>query len=280
MMFKPKIAQTDFEANMLPATRREVFWDVVKLHFPKLALCGMVSLLFTLPFLFTTMARDNLQASFYEISLSGSRDDETVLVYLTTYQNVIALVEVPCFLLLSVGLAGLARIVKRFAWEEPVRVGEDFIKGIAQNWKHYLLLGLLTGLANFACRYVGQIMGGFGEIFPVLLSVLTLGPLAAFLTAIIAVYDLHFSECLKYALLLYGKNAPKTLLTASICFLPFIPQMLPNIYCHTIGRLVSSLAIPFVMLAWFLFTFSCLDRNINRDRYPDLVDRGLLGKGA
>lgn len=280
MLFKPKTAKADFEASMLPSTRREVFFDVVKLHFPKLVVCGVISLLFTLPFLFTAMARDGLQATLYQGSLSGDQDGETALVYLTTYQNVIALVEIPCFLLLSVGLAGLARVVKRFAWEEPVRVGGDFVKGIAQNWKHYLLLGLLTGLAQFACRYAAQLSAGAWGILPALLLALALGPVAAFLTVTIAVYDLRFSGHTRYALLLYGRNAPKTLLAAGLCFLPFVPQLLPNVYCHTIGRLVSGLMIPLVMLAWFLFAFSCLDRDINREQYPELVDRGLLGKGA
>lgn len=124
-MFKPKVSKMEFEAAMLPSNRREVFFDVLKLHFSKLALCGMISLLFTLPFLFLTMTRDSVEAALYG---SGAQGTET-LVRLTTYENLFALLEIPCFTLLSVGLAGLARIVRRFAWEEPVRVWADFARG-------------------------------------------------------------------------------------------------------------------------------------------------------
>lgn len=276
-MFQPKVSKTEFEAAMLPSTRREVFFDVLKLHFSKLSLCGMISLAFTLPFLFMTMARDGLEAALYGSGAQGAE----ALVQLTTYENLFALLEVPCFALLSVGLAGLSRAVKRFAWEEPVRVGADFAKGVSQNWKQYLLLGLLTGLAVFVCRYGMWAMGGgFKGLLPAAMLGLALGPVAAYLSVTIAVYDLPFFGHIKYALLLYGKNAPKTLLVAGLCLLPFVPQFLPNIYCHTIGRLLSGMFIPIIMLAWFLFAFSCLDKDINPKHYPELVDQGLLGKGG
>lgn len=276
-MFKPKVSKTEFEAAMLPSTRKEVFFDVLKLHFSKLSLCGMISLAFSLPFLFMAMARDGLEAALYGSGAQGAE----ALVQLTTYENLFALLEIPCFALLSVGLAGLSRIIKRFAWEEPVRVWEDFAKGVSQNWKQYLPLGLLAGLAVFACRYVIWAMGGGFKGLPLTAVLgLALGPVAAFMTVTAAVYDLPFLGHVKYALLLYGKNAPKTLLAAGLCLLPFAPQFLPNVYCHTIGRLLSGMLIPLVMLAWFLFAFACLDKDINPKHYPELVDRGLLGKGG
>lgn len=150
---------------------------------------------------------------------------------------------------------------------------------MSQNWKQYLPLGLLTGLAVFACRYGMWAAEGLWGLLPAAVLGLALGPVAAYLSVTVAVYDLPFFGHVKYALLLYGKNAPKTLLAAGLCLLPFVPQFLPNIYCHTIGRLLSGMLIPFVMLAWFLFAFSRLDRDINPAHYPELVDRGLLGKG-
>lgn len=275
-MRRPRTAKTDFTPEMLPATRREVFFDVVKLQFGKLALCGLLALGFTLPFLFSTMAQDLFQSVLYQRVAEGTLTEGAAAVYATSYQNLFPLVEVLCYLLLSVGLAGLSRIVKRLAWEENVSLGADFAKGVKQNGKQYALLGLLAGLAAFLGRYVANLSGGtWWGYLPGLLMAVVLGPAAAYLTVTIAVYDLKFRDQVKYALILYSKSIPKTLLAAALCYLPFVPQLLPNVYCHTIGRLVSGILIPFVMLAWFLFAYDRLDKDINPGRYPELLGRGL-----
>lgn len=276
VLFKRKIPENDYSAAMLPSTRREVFFDVVKLQFPKLALCGLVSLIFTLPFLISELVQDIYQAALYQ---SGAESGgEAAALYLVTFQNVFAVLDVLLFVFLSVGLAGLSRIIKRLAWEEPVSIWPDFAKGVRQNGKHYALLGLLTGLVVFACRYGVQNHAEWFAALSVVLVGILLGPVAAYMTVTISVYDVPFLGHIKYALLLYGKSAPRTLLAAAGCFLIFIPQMLPNIYCHVIGRFISGLLIPFVMLAWFLFSFYRLDQVINPAHYPELVGRGLLGK--
>lgn len=269
MLFQSKVPQEDYSAGKLPSTRREVFFDVLKLQFPKLALCGLFSLAFTFPFLASALVQDVYQASLYQ----NGGSNEAAALFLVTFQNVFAALDVLFYIFLSIGLAGLSRIIKRLAWEEPVDVWRDFSKGVRQNGRQYALLGLLTGLVLFACRYGVQ-----GSPVPSIAAGVLLGPLAAYMTVSIAVYSLRFMDHMKYALLLYGKDAPRTMLAAAVCFLPFIPQMLPNIYCHVIGRFFSGLLIPIVMLGWFLFSLYRLDQTINPTLYPELIDRGLLGK--
>lgn len=271
MLFQSKVPQEDYSTGMLPSTRREVFFDVLKLQFPKLALCGLFSLAFTLPFLVSELVQDVYQTSLYQ---SGA-ENEAAALYLVTFRNVFAALDVLFYVFTSIGLAGLSRIIKRLAWEEPVNVWGDFGKGVQQNGRHYALLGLLTGLAGFACRYGTQ-----DHILPSIAAGILLGPLAAYMTVSIAVYSLRFMDHLKYALLLYVKDVPRTLLAAAVCFLPFVSQLLPNIYCRVIGRFISGLLIPTVMLGWFLFSFYRLDQTINPVHYPELIDRGLLGKQA
>lgn len=57
-MFKPKIAKTDYTEAMLPHTRKEVFFDVVKLHFRELILCGVIVFAFSLPMHILTLLED------------------------------------------------------------------------------------------------------------------------------------------------------------------------------------------------------------------------------
>lgn len=159
-MRTPKTAETDYTPAMLPATRREVFFDVVKLQSGKLALCGLISLGFTLPFLFSAMAQDLFQSSLYRRAAEGTLTESAAAVYAVEYQNLFPLAEVLCYLLLSVGLAGLSRVIKRLAWEENVSLWADFAKGVRQNGKQYALIGLLAGLAAFLSRYAANLSGG------------------------------------------------------------------------------------------------------------------------
>lgn len=49
MIFGFKTAKSDFVPDMLPHTRKQVFFDVCKLHFGKLLLCGFIMFCFSLP---------------------------------------------------------------------------------------------------------------------------------------------------------------------------------------------------------------------------------------
>lgn len=275
--FKPKVAKADYTPGMLPTTHREVFFDVVKLHTRKLLICGFLSFLFTLPFLVSSLMETIFQGSLYERSMAGEISGEAALLSLTTYQNLSAMADILFFMLLAVGLAGLARAVKRFAWEENVDVFHDFAKGVGQNGKQFLLLGLLTGLAAFLCGYVRRLLAGSVIAYlPTVLCAALLGPVAGYMTVTIAVYQMRFRAHIRYALILYTKNVPGTLLASLACAAVFIPQFLPNFYCQVIGRLVTGWLLPFVMLGWFLFTFEQLDKSINPAHYPELVGRGLF----
>lgn len=271
MFRRQKAAKEDYTAAKLPSTRRAVFFDVLKLQFFKLALCGLVTLAAAMPFLGIAMLQDGYQLSLYQQNVEGMLENTAAAMYHVTFQNLMGMLEIPFFLILAVALSGVSRVVKLLAWEEPVTLWPDMGKGVRQNWKQYLLLGFLTGLVSFLCRYaLGQ-----GVWLPSVLCLVLLGPVGAYLSVCICVYSLPMREQIKYALLLYSKAPLKTLLAAAACLLVFLPQYLPNPYIHLVGRLVSGFCIPIVMLGWFCFAFGQMDRAINASRYPDLVDRGL-----
>jgi len=58
MLFKPKTAKKDFEKAMLPQNRRQVFLDVVSLHWGKLFLLGLLCFPFSLPLHIVTVLQD------------------------------------------------------------------------------------------------------------------------------------------------------------------------------------------------------------------------------
>lgn len=273
MFGSPKFnsSKQDLTAAALPATRRAVFFDVLRLQYTKLLLCGLVTLAATLPLMLTALMRDGAELSLYQQAQAGAISEQNAATYITLWHNLQALVEIPLLLLPAVALAGVGRVVKLLAWEEPVWLWPDLAQGVRQNARQMLALVTLAGMVRFVCVYAA----GQGMWLPGVLAAVLLGPVAAYLYVCICVYSLPFAQQLRYALLLYARRPLRTLAGVFVGALVFVPQMLPNPYLHLAGRLVSGLLIPVVALGWFCFAFAQLDRVINPDRYPDLIGRGL-----
>lgn len=278
MFIKPKTAAEDFSADMLPHTRRQVFFDVCKLHFGKLLLCGFIMLLFSLPLHFAALFSDLYGISVMEGFNAGEITAEEAYTALRLQAGA-SVAGILFYMLLGMGLSGLGRIIKRLGWEENVTVGEDFFLGVRQNAGQYTLLMFITGVIVLACSCVTNPIITGSDYFPGIAAVIICGimlmPIGAFIVVTIPIYKLKFTQHIKYAFILYGSNFLKAAAASVLCFLPFTIQLIPNLWCVILGRLLSSVLSPFVMLGWFLFTYNLLDKAINKDNYPELVNKGL-----
>lgn len=271
MLWKPKTAKTDYRPDMLPTTRMEVFWDVLSLHFGKLMLLALVSLVCCMPLAAIEQLQDTFEISVYDERIAGNITSLQAGAVLTAYGNLLPLAESLLYIPLGLGLSGIAQVIKKLCWEEPVRLGRDLKKGIQQSGKHYCLLFLLVGMVRFACVYAARMTP-----LPGILSALLLGPVAAYLSVTVAVYDLNPLQHLRYALLLLSKAPLKTMGVYLVCFGGLMIRYLPNPACHFFGTLGAGLLAPIVMLGWFSFGLSRLDQDINPTRYPQLVGKGLF----
>lgn len=271
MLFRNKAAEQDCTEASLPATRTAVFFDVVRLQSFKLILCGLVTLTASLPFLVFALLQDGWQLSLYQQVQAGEMTAEMAALYQTNMERLTALLRIPAFLLLGIALAGVGRVIKLLAWEEPVMLWPDLRQGIRQNACQMAGLAIAVGLVGFLCRYAaGQ---GLQWLHP--LAIFLLGPIAAYLSACICVYDLPLQQLLRYALLLFAKYPIKTWVAFAVGLAPFLLQQIPNPYIHIAAGLLLGLLIPFIMLGWFCFAFGRMDAVINPGRYPQLLYRGL-----
>lgn len=276
MILKPKAAAQDCTEASLPATRRAVFGDVLKLQFFKLALCGLITLAAALPIFLVTMVEEIYRLSLTQQVQQGELAQELAALYSPLSRSMSAVLQIPLLLLLAVALAGIGRIVKLLAWEEPVLFWSDLRRGLQQNLRQMLVLAALTGIIRFACAYAA----GQGFWLPGLLALLFLAPPAAYMAAGICVYDISLSQQFRYALILYARRPLATLAACAVCAVPFLFQYLPNLSARMIAGLLDGFLIPVVMLGWFCFCFAQMDRFINPSRYPDLVGRGLAVRHA
>lgn len=283
-MFEPKTAKTDYTQAMLPHTRKEVFIDVVKLHFRELLLCGVIVFLFSLPMHILTLFEDayiaNINSGLPENATSQQLGD--AYNELIAFQNFGAVMDVVFILIFSIGFSGLMRVIRQYAWEENVFFWHDFCKGIRQNIKHTSLLGLIVGVMYAICVYYyntapqGEGAVSYMFLIPVGIFILMVIPVAAYMTVCIPVYTNNFKQNFFLGLYLFGRSPVKTLLILAAFGVLFVSYLMSSVYAHLLGRLFCSFASPFIMLVWTLFTYDQLDKYVNPKSHPQLVGRGTF----
>lgn len=282
---RPKIATEDYEAASLPKNRREVFSDVCHLHWGKLLLLGLLLLLFALPILLCGIYRD-MTLLLLEEQVEQRMLDGTDAVALARQLNLFcAVVSIFLLILFSISLAGAMRIIKRYAWLENVSFAHDFIEGIRQNVKQYATLLAIAGGLALMCIYSyhtmplisGGVLYDVAAYIPAGLFIVFILPLIVLMVPCIAVYDNKLRLHFRYGMLLFLKYNWRVLLLSAACFSPAVLMLIPKLIFRVIGGITVGLLLPFSLLAWFLLTSKWLDQEINREYYPQLLNKGLLG---
>ncbi len=286
-LFAPKAAKEDFTHEQMPHNRKEVFVDVLKLHWKDFLLMGLLVLAFSLPIhyvgLFREIRTDMLMAG-YEAASEEARLE--IIQQVRFLHNTCTLWEIPCLLLLSVCLSGLLRVIRQYGWEENVYFRSDFVVGIRQNVKQSLVLALLVGVVSFLVQWCANASvmqeNAFAAMVmsaPLMLAVLCGIPVASYAAAVISVYNSHLLQKLSVGLLLTAKNPVKTLGALLVCVLPLALYLIPGILLHVVVRILYSVLLPMIMLGWFLFASDRLDIHVYPDCYPQLIGRGIIFEG-
>lgn len=284
MKLRRRIASRDFTEDMMPRTRKEVFFDVWKLHWFDLLKLGFLLLIAFLPALAITVINDTYEAKLMtEIGTNASQEVmQSIRTAAISFRSSNAFIQVPLYMLFSIALAGALRVVRQYAWEEVVFFWRDLWVGIKQNWKQTIILSLLIGLQNAIGQYLNS-MGAItqdsvlktaGGVFGGVTWVICF-PIYAYMLVEISTYSNTFMQNLKAAFALYAKAPLKTLLLLILLTAVFLLSFLPQFVCHMIGWMIGVLLLPVLLLIWFLFVLAQLDKHINPIYFPELIGRGL-----
>lgn len=277
-------AKNEYTQNMLPQNRKEVFFDVVKLHWRRLFLLGCLVFVFSLPLYILQWMQDAQSLQVGELSKTISGEELQATYYQMAIANVIrCFASIPFWMLLGVGFAGICRILRQYAWEENVHIYTDFIKGIRANGKHTALLGLLVGFVYAVCISTYQMLP-YGQSYLSWVSLIQIGislvlvlPVCGFCLTMIPVYANTMKQHILFSFAVYLKTPVKTLLTALCCMLIFLPMWIPVVMVHILGSFLISFLAPVVLLAWTLYSYQVFDAHINSRYYPELVGKGIVG---
>lgn len=279
MKRKPKAAKNDFTKAMLPKNRKEVFFDVVKLQWQSLLLQGLILLLFYLPLLLSTAVKDIYIATAYATEGAQAAQNTVMLELLLSFVNI------PLLAIFAVGVSGVLRTVRQYAWGENVHLSTDFSKGIRDNYGQTAAIGMLAGLIFALCltvyysaaAYASPVMGAV-SLLPIALSALVAAPILAIALAMVPVYSNKLWATVKNAFVVYLHDLPKVLGSALLCLLPWCIAIVPDFYCHILGSAAAVLLMPFSLLAWTLLCYNRFDRHINPLVSPQLIRKGIYNE--
>lgn len=260
-----------FTKDSLPHNRKEVFSDVLKLHYFSFIKMGLILFLFALPLLATSFVKDYSFIIAYE---SGSRNGNIVLIC--------SAIEVIGLVLLAVPISGFGKIFREYAWLEPVFFLDDFKKGIKDNFRPTLISFLIIGVLNFVF-YVTYYFSPNGWLIaiPFGFNVAVFYPILIHTIFINFTYTNPYFVNFKLGSFFYLKHLPTTLLSIILLVAIKIYDLfqLANIIAIMTKYIVIMIylifLLPIIILGIQLNELRFFDIHINSVRFPDLVDKGM-----
>ena len=271
--------KTDIKNNVdtscLPHNRWDVLEDRIKTHWWRLLLCGLVLLAFALPFFAVRLFADLSVLTLSQHLEAGKITEEQ-------YKNTVYIINlaVPLFnivshLVFAVGLSGVMRQIRQLAWSQSTPFWKDFVVGVKQNVGGYLIVSLIVGVLNAANVATMQLNLGFLSYVPMCMFVIVILPIALHALVQIAVYKHKFWSTFTNSVLVYFKTIPLSLLAVLVATAYMWFDSFPSFVGRYVAKVVFVIVLPIGILAWFLYVCSALDKYVNAQNYPDLVDRGV-----
>ncbi len=283
MMRKYKIAEQSYTQSMLPQTRKAVFFDVVKLQWRSLLILGMILLAFALPEILLNLARDSYAIALYTAVEKGTDVERVQAGYMIMVGDVLKnFIQIIGFAIYGVGLAGVMRVLRQYAWGENIHIPTDFGRGIKDNWKPMLGLSILTGVLYAVCYYLYYLANVYRtdemlllSVIPIALCVLFVMPMFACCLVMIPVYNNTLFQIIKMSFYVCFRGYGKVLLGTVCTVVLWALSLLPSTAFHFGFGMISSLAAPFFLLGWTLFCYNRLDKDLNPSLCPELIGKGL-----
>lgn len=268
-------SKTKVDVSALPHNRWEVFEDRIKSHWWRLLLCGLILAAFALPFFAVRLFADLSVLTLAQQNAAGEITEEQYKSTLYVINLAVPLFNVISYVVFAVGLSGVMRQIKQLAWSQSISFWKDFALGVKQNVGGYIVVFALLGVLNAANVVVMQLDVGFLSYVPLCVFVLVVLPIALHAMVQIAIYTHKFWDTFSCSALLYCKTAPLSILAALVATAYMWFDSFPSFVGRYVAKVIFVVLLPIGILAWFLYACSALDKYVNAQNYPDLVDRGV-----
>lgn len=273
---KQKVAKTDFSEQNLPHNRKEVFFDCVKLYWQKLLLLGLIMLACAVPLLTVSAVCDTVQQGLSRQLEDGVIDKVAYNGQTAWLRFAEALIDIPCYVIVCVGLSGTVRVTRQMIWAEPLFFANDFADGIKQNWLTFCLCGFLVSLLNVYLAFAESSGGGLPAYLPLGVVTIVVLPTALWMMAASSVYNIGIGKNITNSFVLYIKTPFVTWLFVALFASVAIPGLIGFVALRCIFLAVFIVVLlPALVMLWQLVCYSYFDKFINKQAYPEIVDKGI-----
>ena len=262
----------------LPRNRKEVFFDLLKNRKMNLFAFSSYTIIFFIP-----LAVDLFLFNFFE-SAAIAADKSDQLFSLVFYSMLIML---PCMLIGFIGLAGAFYTAKKMVWQEGISLASDFFQGIKENWRQAILNGFIFGLFLFGMVVGSLYLVIYMQSQPILLGVgigalilffLMFGMVIALNFTQMVYYDNGFLPTTKNSFCLLGVLNWKVFVLFLLSTGGVIALCCFNLITLAIGMLLFAILNSVVIVLYTLISHRGFDQFINKEHYPEMVNKGLYKK--
>lgn len=259
----------------LPKNRKELFFDLLAHRKMTLFTLSCFTFLFFIP-----LAADLFVFNFFETAAIDAAESEQ-LFSLIFYSM---LIMIPCMVIGFLGFAGAFYVAKKLAWQEGVIVPIDFFKGIKENWVHALIDGLIFGIALFGFVIGGTYLFIFAPVHAVvkgigigglILVLLLLGIITALDCTQSVYYSNSYFRTFRNSFSFLGLLNWKVLVLFLVSTGGVITLCLFNMITLGVGLFLFAILNSVVIMLYTLIAHSAFDKYINKDHYPEFVNKGL-----
>lgn len=280
----------DYSVEDLPSNRIEVFLDVLRNRWKTLLGIGLLLLLFMIPLLTGQIIEDILSIQHIGMYQDARIEQQLLFKNLQTTFSLMGIVKTLMLMILSVGIAGCVRIIKRLIWAEGIEFFHDFSLGVRENWKKMLLLFLLLGLLSTLVKIAPYALSQSTDLselsYTALRSIITSGsivllmPIGAFVFSQIIFYENRFFVMCINSVAFCGKTI---LSTYFLLVLFYVPCVIVNHFCNISTQIIiysfaTVILLPLVLMIWLLYSCYVFDKYVNATFYPEIVDKGIWRK--
>jgi len=281
--------RADFRKEDLPDTRRQLFWDVLKVRLWKMIGLNGLWLLFSVPAIIWIMITAILLTQQINDAGSAAAIFNTVIV--PTLQTFL-LIMIPLGVISGIGKAGMSHVINQWAYDDNAWTWDGFWEGVKLHWRQSLLARLVNGIvwlilitaflfysgnsAYFTQQGSGALFYSLGSWF-MLCLMLIFWMVGQYIWPLMTTYKMKFSYLYRNAFVLSLGRLPETLL---VCLGQFL---LPAAFYFLGGNIMvmgNFIYVSLIGAVWGQFLASsyahnAFDRYINRHIKGAVVNRGL-----
>ncbi len=279
-----KSSNTDYARNMLPHNRREVFLDVLKLHWGDFLIYGLLMFVVCLPLNIISINKIYAINDLTEAMKLVSGEELMALAgHLSEVKSVYALMQGASFSVIFLYLAGLIRVIRQYAWEENIYFKNDYSNGFKSNWLQMLLLSIVFGiLYSFAvicydwAQETDDMLQSLSMMIPMCLFLFWVIPMMLYAISTVAVYANSFGNVIKTASAMVFAKPLAAIAASCISCAAVLLVYISNVALMVISRILITIFFPIALLAWMLSSFNAFDKHINAEHFPELVGKGTV----